>query len=108
MKGFLIISSLLISSYAFAACPIDIDENSACSIAQFQEPMNMTYTQSGNIKEYSETPEARLKPNRNVAGEKMLREFGPRESNFSYNADCQFGVCYDKGGTALFLQDKGQ
>ena len=103
MKSFLIVSLFLISIPSFASCILDSD-TTTCSMAQFQKPMDMTYSTSDSIKEYSGTPEARLKPTKNEAGEKMLREFGPKTTDFSYNADCQFGVCYDKGESPLFLQ----
>ena len=103
MKSFLIVTLFLISIRAFAACPVE-EGATTCSLAQFQKPMDMTYSTRDSIKEYSATPEARLHPTRNEAGEKMLREFGPTSRDFNYNADCQFGVCYDKSGDALFLQ----
>ena len=103
MKSFLIASLILISTPVFATCLLD-EDSLTCSMAQFQKPMDMTYSTRDSIKEYSATPEARLVPTRNNEGERMLREFGPKTSDFNYNADCQFGVCYDKGGDALFLQ----
>ena len=103
MKSFLITAIILATVPVYASCPLDGDSLS-CSMAQFQKPMDMTYSTSDSIKEYSATPEARLRPSRNEAGEKLLREFGPTSQDFNYNADCQFGVCYDKGGDALFLQ----
>ena len=103
MKSFLITTIFISTLPVFASCPLDNDSLS-CSMAQFQKPMDMTYSTSDSIKEYSATPEARLRPTRNEAGEKLLREFGPTSRDFNYNADCQFGVCYDKGGDALFLQ----
>ena len=103
MKSFLIATILLTTLPTFAACLLDSDSLS-CSMAQFQTPMDTTYSTMDSVKEYSATPEARLRPTRNQAGEKMLREFGPTSRDFNYNADCQFGVCYDKGGDALFLQ----
>ena len=103
MKSFLIATIILTSLPAFATCPLDNDSLS-CSMAQFQKPMDMTYSTRDSIKEYSGTPEARLRPTRNQAGEKMLREFGPTSRDFNYNADRQFGVCYDKGENPLFLQ----
>ena len=103
MKSFLITTIFFASIPVFATCSLDKDSLS-CSMAQFQKPMDMTYSTTDSIKEYSATPEARLRPTRNQAGEKILREFGPTTRDFNYNADCQFGVCYDKGGDALFLQ----
>ena len=47
MKNFLIVTMLLFSSSAFAACLID---EGACSIAEFQKPMDMTYTTRDGIK----------------------------------------------------------
>lgn len=104
MKIFLIVASILITLPTIAACPLDTNGELTCSTAQFQKPMDMTYSTSDSIKEYSGTPEARLKPTRNEAGEKMLRTFGPTSKDYNYNADCQFGVCYDKGENPLFLQ----
>ena len=103
MKSFLIATIILTSLPAFAACPLD-EDSLTCSMAQFQKPMDMTYSTRDSIKEHSGTPEARLRPTRNEAGEKMLREFGPTSRDYNYNADCQFGVCYDKGENPLFLQ----
>ena len=103
MKSFLIATIISITLPVMASCPLDGDSLS-CSMAQFQKPMDMTYSTKDTIKEYSGTPEARLNPSRNEAGEKMLRVFGPQTKDFNYNADCQFGVCYDKGENPLFLQ----
>lgn len=103
MKSFLIATIILTSLPAFASCSLD-DDSLSCSMAQFQKPMDTTYSTMDSVKEYSATPEARLRPTRNQAGEKMLREFGPTSRDFNYNADCQFGVCYDKGENPLFLQ----
>ena len=104
MKSFLIAIIILTSLPAFASCPLNENGDLTCSMAQFQKPMDMTYSTRDSIKEYSGTPEARLKPSRNEAGEKMLREFGPTSNDYNYNVDCQFGVCYDKGENPLFLQ----
>ena len=103
MKKLLTVALFLITLPSNASCLID---EGTCSIAEFQKPMDMTYTTRDGIKEYSATPEARLKPSRNEAGEKMLRSFGPKSQDFGYNADCQFGVCYDKSDTLLFNQDR--
>lgn len=103
MKNILIATIILTTLPVFASCPID--DSLSCSLAQFQKPMDMTYSTSDSIKEYSGTPEARLKPTRNDAGEKMLREFSPSARDYNYNADCQFGVCYDKGENSLFMQN---
>ena len=103
MKCFLIVYLFFISTQAFAACSLD-NYSHTCSMAQFQKPMDMTYSSKDTIKEYSGTPEARLNPTRKEAGEKMLRVFGPKTTDYNYNADCQFGVCYDKGEKPLFLQ----
>lgn len=97
MKRYIIISLILTSLPVFASCPIDGSSN-ACSIAEFhQKEFIPTYAPNGEIKEYSDTPETRLNPNDDSADKKMLREFGPKNSDFGYNTNCQFGICKKSG-----------
>lgn len=105
MKKFLFLSFILTTIPAFATCPID-NLSSACSIAELQKNMDTTYSKKPIVQEFAGSPEARLKPSNNEADEKMLREFGPKSPDYSYNADCQFGVCYDKGAPPTFKQQK--
>lgn len=103
MKKFFILSSILISLPALAACPIDLEEGAACSIAEFsQKPFTSTYSPAGNIHEFSGTPEARLKPAESVQPAQQLRSFGPSSTDYSYNSSCQFGVCSNTGTPQLF------
>ena len=104
----LLIILILTSSSAFASCPIDGD-TTACSIATFQtqQPMQQTYSPGSNIKEFSNTPEARLKPSQNDTSSKNLREFGPQPADYSYNTNCQFGICNPSGTPQLF-ERRGQ
>ena len=103
MKKILIITVILTSSSAYAACPIDGTTNS-CSIAEFQQqqPMQRTYSPAASINEYSETPETRLKPTLNDRPHQHLRDFGPQSTDYSYNTSCQFGVCNPSGAPQLF------
>lgn len=97
MKKFIIISIILTSLPSFASCPIDGFSNS-CSIAEFQQKTFIpTYAPNGDIKEFSDTPETRLNANPDSADKKMLREFGPKNSDFGYNTNCQFGICKKSG-----------
>ncbi len=103
MKKLLILSFILTSIPAFAACPID-GEGAAC-IAQFsREPMQQTYAPKSNIKEFSSTPEARLNPTKVKAPETELRNFRQVQDDYSYNSSCQFGVCNQTGAPQLFQQ----
>lgn len=105
MKNLLILSFILTSIPAFAACPIDGD-GAAC-IAQFsREPMQQTYAPKSNIKEFSGTPEARLKPAQVNAPSTELRKFRQVQDDFSYNSSCQFGVCNQTGAPQLFQQNR--
>ena len=108
MKKVFILSVILITSPIFASCPID-NLTGACSIAEFQkqQPMQRTYSPKSTIKEFSGSPEARLKPSQNKEPQKDLRDFGPQPTNYSYNSDCQFGVC-NKSGTPQLFEDRGQ
>ena len=103
MKQILILSLFLSSTLAFASCPIN-DDSTSCSIATFQQPtpMQRTYSQSSNIKEYSDTPEARLKPSQNNLPSRNLRDFGPQPADYSYNTSCLFGICNPSGTPELF------
>ena len=103
MKKKLITTLFLFSNIAFASCPIDNDIN-ACSIAAFQRPapMQRTYSQQSTIKEYSETPETRLKPSQDNRPSRNLRDFGPQPADYSYNTSCLFGICNPSGTPELF------
>lgn len=89
----------LIALPSYAACPI---ENGATScIAEFKE-INPTYKPSGSIKEYSDTPETRLRPTESEVREFKKQDFGVKNTDFSYDSSCQFGVCTDFGKDVLF------
>lgn len=100
MKKFLILSALLFPLSTFATCPIE-DGATSCSIAEFKE-INPTYSPSSNLKEFSETPEARLNPTKSPVREFKKRDFGVSNTDFSYDSSCQFGVCTDFGKDVLF------
>ena len=100
MKKLLAIFVILAAAPVFASCPID-SEGAACSIAQFQKPMQQTFSKESNISEFSETPEVRLKPAQNNA-DKNYRNFGSQPTDYSYNSNCQFGVCSNTGTPQLF------
>ena len=108
MKIPLLLIVLLASINVFASCPVDGDLTS-CSIATFQTqlPMQNTYSRKSSIKEFSNTPEARLNPIQNDIPRKQLRDFGPNPADYSYNTNCQFGICNPSGTPELF-KDRGQ
>ena len=100
MKKWLILSSLLISLPVFSACPLD-ENTTACSIAEFRE-IKPTYARTSSVQEYSDTPETRLQPTENEAMKVRPRNFGPKNTDFSYNSTCQFGICKQGGVDYLF------
>ena len=105
MKFCLIIIALLFSVPAFTAC--SIEDGAACSIAQFKrERLKPTYAQNSIINDYSDTPETRLNPGRNPADEEGLQNFGNRTKNYSYNTDCQFGVCQNSSGVPHLFENR--
>jgi hypothetical protein len=105
MKKFLIIPAILISLPSHSACPIE--EDGSCSIAQFtRQQLKPTYAQNSIVNDYSDTPETRLNPARNPADEEGLQNFGNRPRNFSYNADCQFGVCQNSSGVPQLFENR--
>lgn len=108
MKNYLILTVILTTSSVFAACPVDGTIDS-CSIAEFQtpRPLHRTYAPASSIKEFSDTPEARLKAFQSDRASKQLRDFGPQTGDYSYNTSCQFGVCNPSGAPQLF-ESRGQ
>lgn len=108
MKKFLILAVILTSNTVFAACSID-GITDACSIAEIQQPqpLQRTYAPASTIKEFSGTPEARLKPSQNNLPSRQLRDFGPQSADYSYNTSCQFGICNPSGVPQLF-ETRGQ
>lgn len=107
-KHFIILSLFLTSISVQASCPID-GSTTSCSIAEFQQqqPMQRTYSPQSTIKEFSGSPEARLKPSQNNEPSKNLRNFGPQPADYSYNTSCQFGICNESGTPQLF-EKRGQ
>ncbi len=113
MKKFLIISFLFAiplifpnSAPARAACPIEGGET-VCSLPGFREHVPPVYNPSGdNISEFSESPEARLKPVDRSDIREQAQSFAPTESDYNYNSSCQFGVCLQNRSKPLFQQGK--
>ena len=104
MKKIFILSSILIVSAlspVFAMCSID-ESATVCSVPGFREKVSPIYNPNSQIKEFSGSPEARLKPlnRRDISNE--ANSFAPSENNFNYNSSCQFGVCLQNRDTPLF------
>lgn len=99
---------ILTSLSSYATCSIE-NLDTACSIAEFQQPqpMQRTYSPKSTIKEFAGSPEVRLKPSQNNEPTQNLRDFGPQPADYSYNTSCQFGVCNPSGAPQLFEQ-RGQ
>ena len=108
MKKYLTLIVILASTSVYASCPIDGFTDS-CSIAEFQRarPLQKSYAPAATIKEFSGTPDARLRPSQNDLPSKQLRDFGPQTGDYSYNTSCQFGVCNPSGTPQLF-ENRGQ
>ena len=114
MKKFLIHISFLLAiplifpliSPAQAACPIEGGET-VCSLPGFRERVSPVYNPSGdNISEFSDSPEARLKPVDRSDIREQAQSFAPTENDFNYNSSCQFGVCLQNRSKPLFQQGK--
>ena len=104
MKKIIILSSILIVSAllpSFATCPID-ESATVCQVPGFREKVSPIYNPSGNIKEFSGSPEARLNPIDRSDTRREANSFAPQENNFNYNSSCQFGVCLQNRETPLF------
>lgn len=108
MKKYFFTLIILLSLPTFASCLID-NNGGACSIAEIQnqQPMHRRYSPQSTIKEFSGSAEARLKPSQDDKPSQELRDFGPKPANYSYNTDCQFGIC-NKSGTPQLFEKRGQ
>ncbi|GEM_PF-6082798 len=129
MRFFLVLV-LTMTIPVFAACPIDgtgefcggagnisfpntgIDDG---LITQPPAPLSSTgipdlEKKEKQIKEsnFSTTRQAKTNPtSRDYSSEEPLRDFRQNNSNYSYNASCQFGICGQTGTPQLF-QHRGR
>lgn len=103
MKKFLIFALFLTSTPIFASCLID-GSSTACSLSERRKELKTTFSTKPSIEEFSDMPDVRLTPMKNENETRILREFGPKTSDYSYNSSCQFGVCYDSGAPTKFYQ----
>lgn len=101
MKHLFILIILFCIPSSYASCPIDGD-GSAC-IAEFQSfksiqtsPPIIKTPDSISERRFIETPHAVQNINR-IEKEDSTRNFGPKNSDYSYNASCQFGNCSQNG-----------
>ena len=107
MKKIFIFFCLLLTVPTFAMCSVE-EGATLCSssVAGIREEFSPTYNPQSGISEFSNTPEARLKPIKRNDIEYQMRKFAPSESNFNYNSSCQFGVCLENRNTPLFQQSR--
>ena len=106
MKKYLILIATITALPTFATCPID-EESGTCSIAQFeQRKLQQTYSPSKTINEFSGSPEDRLKPAEKVKITPELQDFGNQPKDYSYNADCQFGICKNNSGAPRLFDNR--
>ena len=105
--GLIILLTLTLTLPSLATCSIDETTGAACSIAQFeQEKMEPTYSSNKVIKEFTGSPEARLKPGKGIKTSPEIQDFGNQPKDYSYNADCQFGICKNNSGVPRLFQNR--
>ena len=105
MKKIVVILAFLISLPAFGMCPVNGD-NTVCALPDFRKEVEPIYNPGYGISEFSNTPEARLKPLDRKDIIQQSKEFSPSGSEFNYNSSCQFGVCLQNRSTPIFEQPK--
>ena len=106
MKKYLILIAIIISLPAQATCSLE-DLDGACSVAQFQQnKMEPTYSTNKMINEFSGNPEGRLKPSENLKVNPEIQDFGNQPKDYSYNADCQFGICKNNSGAPRLFENR--
>ena len=102
MKKLLLIVFILTSSQVFASCLIDGGNENVCSIDRLRKPISNTFTPAPFMGDPDDEPDVRVNPTKSQVNENFMREFGPKNSDYNYNANCQFGVCNNPGGSSLF------
>jgi len=104
MKNLLLFLALFITLPAMATC--SIETGGACSIADIMSrPTERSFSITEPlVKDFSGESSARLQPDKNDLQERELRNFGPQSNDYSYNTNCQFGICNTTGDPKLFMR----
>ena len=84
---------------AFATCSLD---GLSCSIADLNSPTEKMYTSKPLIQQFSNPSTIDKKVVNKEEEQNYLRNFGQQETDYGYNASCQFGVCNQTGVPQLF------
>lgn len=103
MKKYFILAAIFATMPVFALCSIE-EGAEVCAVPGFREKFQPTYNPQSNLKEFSDTPEARLNPVKRTDFSEEARNFSNPNSNNNYNSNCQFGVCLQDRGKPIFNQ----
>ena len=99
---FLIVFSLTIPT--FATC--EIETGAACT-AQFKEIDSPTGSSRRSQQEFLDAPKPDTNPKPDTLKQKTeFQDFGNKPQDYSYNADCQFGVCKNSSGAPQLFQNR--
>lgn len=101
MKKILILAAFLIALPSYSMCAVDAGDT-VCSLPNFREQVSPIYSPRTGISEFSDNPEARLRPLDRSDIMQEVRERAPAGSDLNYNSSCQFGVCLQNRSTPLF------
>ena len=99
---FLIVFSLTVP--VFATC--DIETGFACT-AEFKEIDKPTGPSRRSQQELMEIPQPNMTPKPDTIQQKSeFQDFGNQPKDYSYNADCQFGICKNSSGAPQLFQNR--
>ena len=126
MKKFLIFLPLILTFPALGACPIDT-QGAVCTIAdsvnfsgsEINNGLNAVPLakpfEGTNLPDLQKPKTGNFQPMTQLRNDKDLdktesndghREFKPTATDYSYNANCQFGICAQSGTPQLFQQSR--
>ena len=105
MKKIFILWTFLFALPSFGMCAVDSGET-VCSLPELRQQIEPIYNPGYGISEFSNSPEARLKPLDRKDIIQPSNDKAPFGSSFNYNSSCQFGVCLQNRSTPIFEQPK--
>lgn len=101
---FLIVITFVLPTYA--TCPLET--GAACTISQFKEIDSPKGPSRRKINEFLDAPkqDSNPIPENIIRKQEDFQDFGNQPKDYSYNADCQFGVCKNSSGAPQLFEHR--
>lgn len=107
MKIFLFLIAISIVIPTYATC--SLETGAACSVSQFKEIDSPKGPSRRKLNEYLESPKQDSNPMpENIKPKQDFQDFGNKPIDYSYNADCQFGICKNSSGAPQLFENRAK